>query len=308
MTIHPEIAKILATLPAPPEGPLNPGAMRAGEAAQVPPPEDRIPLHRVEDSTAATSAGDVPIRIYTPADADAYGLLVYFHGGAFFLGSVDTHDHVARSLAKETGCKVISVDYRLAPEAAFPAGLQDCYGVLRWAAEQGESLRWNGRTLAVAGDSSGGTYAAAVTAMAKDDGFTGITHQVLFYPSLDLDFDIDRYASMRENAEGYGLETAGLKPFNAFYLDSGADPADPLVSPIKRKDLAGLPPALIITAEHDPLRDEGELYGAQLLEAGVDAVVTRYHGANHGFVANFSWIPEFYQAFKQTGDFLHGAR
>ena len=308
MTIHPEIAKILATLPAPPEGPLNPEAMRAGEAAQVAPLEERLPLHHVEDTIASTAAGDVPVRIYTPVKADAYGLLVYFHGGAFFLGSLDTHDHVARSLAKETGCKVISVDYRLAPEAAFPAGLQDCYGVLRWAAGQGKNLQWDGRTLAVAGDSSGGTYAAAVTAMAKDDGFTGITHQVLFYPSLDLDFDVDRYPSMRENAEGYGLETAGLKPFNAFYLDSGADPADPLVSPIKRNDLSGLPPALIITAEHDPLRDEGELYGARLNEAGVDTAVTRYEGANHGFVANFSWLPEFYQAFTQTGDFLHGTR
>ncbi|MET4059515.1 acetyl esterase [Arthrobacter sp. UYP6] len=308
MTIHPEIAKILATLPAPPEGPLNPGAMRAGEAAQVPPLEERLPLHNVENSTASTAAGDVPVRIYTPVDADDYGLVVYFHGGAFFLGSLDTHDHVARSLARETGCKVISVDYRLAPEAAFPAGLQDCYGVLRWAAENGGTLRWNGRTLAVAGDSSGGTYAAAVTAMAKDDGFAGITHQVLFYPSLDLDFDVDRYPSMRENAEGYGLETAGLKPFNAFYLDNGADPANPLVSPIKRTDLTGLPPALIITAEHDPLRDEGELYGKRLQEAGVKATVTRYAGANHGFVANFSWIPEFYGPFEQTRDFLHGIR
>ena len=137
-------------------------------------------------------------------------------------------------------------------------------------------------------------------------GSTAITHQVLFYPSLDLDFDVDRYASLRENAEGYGLETAGLKPFNSFYLDSGADPADPLVSPIKREDLAGLPPALIITAEYDPLRDEGELYGRRLTEAGVDATVSRYAGANHGFVQNFSWIPEFYRAFQETGEFLNG--
>ena len=120
-----------------------------------------------------------------------------------------------------------------------------------------------------------------------------------------LDFDADRYASMRENATGYGLETAGLAPFNAFYLDSGADPADPLVSPIKRGDLAGLPPALVITAEFDPLRDEAELYGRRLLAAGVEATVSRYAGANHGFVQNFSWIPEFYGAFREAGDFLN---
>ena len=162
------------------------------------------------------------------------------------------------------------------------------------------SLGWDGKNLAIAGDSSGGNFVAAVAAMAHDDGFDRITHQVLFYPSLDLDFDVDRYASLRENAEGYGLETAGLKPFNSFYLESGADPADPLVSPIKRDDLAGLPPALIITAEHDPLRDEGELYGQRLAEAGVVATVSRYAGANHGFVQNFSWIPEFYRAFEET--------
>lgn len=305
MTIHPEIAKILSTLPAPDGSPLNPGTMRAGEAAQVPALEDRLPLHCVEDATAVTPSGEVPVRIYTPAGADAHGLLVYLHGGAFFLGSLDTHDHVARALAKETGHKVISVGYRLAPEAAFPAGLDDCYGVVRWAAEQGTSLGWDGKNLAIAGDSSGGNFVAAVAAMAHDDGFDRITHQVLFYPSLDLDFDVDRYASLRENAEGFGLETAGLKPFNSFYLESGADPADPLVSPIKRDDLTGLPAALIITAEHDPLRDEGELYGQRLAEAGVVAAVSRYPGANHGFVQNFSWIPEFYRAFEEAGDFLN---
>ena len=307
MSIHPQIAEILSTLPAPDGSPLDPAAMRAGEAAQATPPADRLPLHTIEDLTAETPSGDVPVRIYTPVESDAYGLLVYFHGGAFFLGSLDTHDHVARNLAKETGHKVISVGYRLAPEAAFPAGLDDCYGVLRWAAEQGERLGWDGKNLAIAGDSSGGNFVAAVAAKAHDDGFNRITHQILFYPSLDLDFDVDRYASLRENAEGYGLETAGLLPFNSFYLEGGADPADPLVSPIKRADLAGLPPALIITAEFDPLRDQGELYGQRLADAGVKTTVSRYTGANHGFVQNFAWIPEFHRAFRETGDFLNGS-
>ncbi|MEB8338248.1 alpha/beta hydrolase [Streptomyces endophyticus] len=306
MPLHPEIAKFLATLPAPPEGPLDPVAMRADEEAHVPPVAERLPLHAVEDLTAHTTAGDVPVRVYTPTDADRHGLLVYFHGGAFFLGSLETHDHVGRSLAKETGLKVVSVGFRRAPEAAFPAGLDDCYAVTRWAAEQGESLGWDGTTLAVAGDSSGGTFAAAVAARAHDEGFDGITHQILYYPSLDLDFDEDRYASLRENAVGYGLETAGLKPFNAFYVDSGADPADPLVSPVKREDLSGLPPALVVTAEFDPMRDEGELYGRRLQEAGVAAKVSRYEGAGHGFVQHFSWIPEYHRVFAETRDFLTG--
>ncbi|MFE7241129.1 alpha/beta hydrolase [Streptomyces sp. NPDC057580] len=304
MPLHPEIAKVLAGLPAPPEGPLDPVAMRAADEAHIAPLEERLPLRAVEDVTARTASGEVPVRIYTPVEADSYGVLVYFHGGAFFLGSLETHDHVARSLAKETGLKVVSVGYRLAPEAAFPAGLDDCYAVVRWAAEEGASLAWDGTTLAIAGDSSGGTFVAAVAARAHDDGFDRITHQVLYYPSLDLDFDVDRYASLRENAVGFGLETAGLKPFNAFYIGSGADPADPLVSPVKRGDLTGLPPALIVTAQHDPLRDEGELYGRRLREAGVEATVSRYEGAGHGFVQHFSWIPEYHRVFAQTRDFL----
>ncbi|MFG3140311.1 alpha/beta hydrolase [Streptomyces sp. NPDC048211] len=303
MTLHPEIAAFLAGLPAHAPGPLDPVAMRAEDEAHVPPLDERLPLHAVEDVTARTASGEVPVRIYTPTEGDSHGVLVYFHGGAFFLGSLDTHDHIARSLAKETGLKVISVGYRLAPEAAFPAGLDDCYAVVRWAAEEGESLR-DGTTLAVAGDSSGATFVAAVAARAHDDGFHGITHQILYYPSLDLDFDVDRYPSLRENAVGYGMETAGLKPFNAFYLDSGADPADPRVSPLKRTDLSGLPPALVITAEHDPLRDEGELYGRRLREAGGDATVSRYEGAGHGFVQHFSWIPEYHRVFDETRAFL----
>jgi len=313
MPLHPEIAAVLAAdsaraarpaRAAPPGGPVDPAALRAAEAAHVLPAGDRLPLHSVEDTVAVTPDGGVPVRVYTPASAASYGLLVYFHGGAFFLGSLDTHDQVARSLAQATGCRVISVGYRLAPEALYPAGLRDCYGVVRWAFAHGASLGWDGVTLAVAGDSSGGNFAAAVAALARDDGFRGITHQVLFYPSLDLDFDVGRYASLRSNAVGYGLETAGLKPFNAFYINSGADPADPLVSPIKRGDLGGLPPALIITAEYDPLRDEGELYGQRLRSAGVDAVVSRYAGAGHGFVQHFCWIPEFSLVFAETAAFL----
>ncbi|GAA1956231.1 hypothetical protein GCM10009798_14470 [Nocardioides panacihumi] len=305
--LHPEIARIIAHLPHP-ELPLDPVAMRAAEEALVPPVEQRLPLAAVEDDTLATYAGEVPVRIYTPVEADAYGVLVYFHGGAFFLGSLETHDHVARALAHETGLQVVAVGYRRAPEAEYPAGLEDCHAVVRWIAEHPAALAWDGETLAIAGDSSGGTFVAAVAAMARDEGLDSITHQVLFYPSLDLDFDECRYPSLVENAVGYGLETAGLRPFNAFYLDSGADPDDPRVSPIKRADLSGLPQALIITGELDPLRDEGERYGARLKEAGVDAVVSRYEGAGHGFVQHFSWIPDYHRAFTETAQFLAGGR
>ncbi|MHA6511220.1 alpha/beta hydrolase [Tessaracoccus sp. Z1128] len=296
MTLHPRIAEVLASLPAPPEGPINPAAIRAGEQAQVPPTDQRLPLHSVDD----LAAGDVPVRVYRAHDGDSGGVIVYLHGGAFFLGSLDTHDHVARELAAATGWTVVAAGYRLAPENPFPAGLEDCYAVVRWVADQ----PWSGGRLVVAGDSSGAGMAAAVAGMAVDDGFDRITDQVLYYPSVDLGFDEDRYPSLRENATGYGLETALLEPFNAFYVDSGADPADPRVSPIRREHLAGLPRALIVTAEYDPLRDEGELYGRRLAEAGVETVVSRYAGANHGFVANFSWIPEFHRVFDETTAFL----
>ena len=310
MPLHPTIARFLADMPAPPPGPLNPEAMRAGEESQVPAPEKRLPVHTVADLTLPTTAGEVPVRVYTPSGAESHPVLVYFHGGAFFLGSLNTHDHVARELANATGCTVVSVGCRRAPEHAFPAGLDDCYAVVRWIAghgrEPGRGIGWDGQVLAVAGDSSGANFAAAVAAMAQDDGLDAITHQVLYYPSLDLDFDADRYESLKTNAQGYGLETALLKPFNAFYTDSGADPADPRVSPIRRQDLSGLRPALIVTAEYDPLRDEGEAYGRQLAEAGVPATVRRYEGAGHGFVQHFSWLPEFHGVFAETADFLRG--
>lgn len=307
MALHPKIAAFIETLPPADHSlPLDYKAWREGEESRVPAESERTPqLHAVSDETANTSAGDVPVRIYTPDAAQQHGIIVYFHGGAFFSGSLDTHDHVARLLAKHSGHKIVSVGYRRAPEHEFPAGLQDSYAVVRWAADQAERLGWNGEVFAVAGDSSGGTFAAAVSGMAHNDGFDRITHQVLLYPSLDLRFDETQYDSLRENAEGYGLETAGLAAHNAFYLDSGAEAGDPRVSPILRHDLSGLPQALIITAEFDPLRDEGEIYGERLREAGVEASVVRWEGANHGFMQNFAWIPEMEQAYQTVGRFLN---
>jgi acetyl esterase len=310
MALHPAVAQFIASLPPPSPGPLNPQAMRAGDESHVLAPDKRLPVHAVSDRNVQTPVGDVPVRIYKPTANDAHPVLVYFHGGAFFLGSLNTHDHVARALANATQCVVVSVGYRLAPEHAFPAGLSDCYAIVEWVTNNGRDpssgVGWNGQTLAVAGDSSGGNFAAAVAAMAHDAGLKSITHQVLYYPSLDLDFDVDRYESLRTNAVGNGLETAGLKPFNAFYVNSGADPADPRVSPIKRLDLAGLPPALIVTAECDPLRDEGEHYGKKLIQAGTPATIHRYESAGHGFVQYFSWLPEFQGVFAETAEFLRG--
>ena len=305
--IHPEIQKILDIIPPASTTPPDPISHRAQEESQVAPVDQRQPqLAVVEDQVATTEAGDVPVRIYAAdADAENYGVIVYFHGGAFFSGSLNTHDHVARALAKETGKKVISVGYSLAPEATFPTAIQECYGVVRWVVQHAEDLKWDEQTLALAGDSSGGNFVAAVTFLAHDDEFDRITHQILYYPSVDLDFDKSRWPSLTENEAGYGLEYNGLAPFNSFYIDGGANPADPLVSPIKRQDLSGLPEALVITATYDPLRDEGIAYADKLADAGVTVRHINIPNANHGFIANFSWIPEFYETFSTTAEFLN---
>jgi acetyl esterase len=202
---------------------------------------------------------------------------------------------------------VLSVGYRRAPEHPFPAAIHDVTGVVEWILASGASASWDGTTLALVGDSSGGTVATVVASALHDRGIDRITHQVLYYPSVDLDLDPRRYPSMVENATDYGMETAGIGPFNQFYFDSGADPQDPRVSPIKREDLSGLPPALILTGEFDPMRDEGELYGRRLQDAGVRTVVHRYEGAGHGFVQHFSWLPEYGAAFAETAAFLQDA-
>lgn len=304
MPVHPQIAAFLSTLPASDATPPNPVAWRADGESHVPALEERIPVFRVADTIAHTHAGDVPVRIYTPTEQESFGVLVYLHGGAFFSGSIETHDHIARALSNASGFKVISVGYQLAPEAAYPSGLNDCYGVVRWVVDHGRELQWNETTLALVGDSSGASFVASVTAKAHDDGFNRITHQVLIYPSVDLDFDTTRFASLRENAVGYGLETVALVPHNSFYITSGADPQDPLVSPIKRTDLSGLPKALVITAEFDPLRDEGEAYAERLQKEGVTTTLHRYDGATHGFVQYFSWLPEYSSVFAEIGSFV----
>lgn len=303
MPLHPEIARILASFPHDEPGSLDPVAMRAGEEAQVPALEERHPVAHVSEQTVQTPAGDIPVRVYAHSDA-VTGAIVYIHGGAYFLGSLNTHDHVARQLATATGLRVFSVGYRLAPEHPFPAAIDDVTGVVEWLLENGEAAGWDGTTLAIVGDSSGGTVATVVASALHDRGIDRVTHQVLYYPSVDLDLDPARYPSMVENAVGYGMETAGIAPFNQFYFDSGADPLDPRVSPIKRSDLKGLPPALILTGEFDPMRDEGELYGQRLKDAGVPTVVHRYEGAGHGFVQHFSWLPEYGAAFAETAAFV----
>jgi acetyl esterase len=237
----------------------------------------------VEDRVVVGADGnEIPVRIYRPAvGGEPLPVVVFFHGGGWVIGGIDSHDGTVRSLVDQTGAVFVSVDYRLAPEHPFPAAPEDCYAATRWVAEHADELNVDASRLAVAGDSAGGNLAAVVPLMARDRGGPSIAFQLLVYPCTD--FDMEKYPSMTENAEGYFLSQDVMVWFYDCYVTDDAHRSNPYAAPITSPDLAGLPPALVITGEFDPLRDEGEAYGKRLAEAGVPTTVTRYDGMIHGF-------------------------
>jgi acetyl esterase len=250
------------------------------------------------DRTVQTPEGDVPVRVYVPL-GEARGprpVLVYLHGGGWTIGSIETHDNTCRSLANGAGVVVVSVDYRLAPEHPFPAALDDCLAAVRWVADNAGELGVDPERVAVGGDSAGGNLAALVALALRDTG-PAIRFQLLIYPATDMTMS---HPSIDENAEGYFLTKVAMTWFGDNYLCGGAggtpvvDPTDPRVSPLHapHETLRGLPPALIVTAAYDPLRDEGEAYAEALRSAGVEAVATRYDGVIHGFFSMPDMIPE----------------
>jgi acetyl esterase len=248
--------------------------------------------------------GDLPLRIYTPNGNGPFPLMVFFHGSGFVLCSLDTHDGVCRNLCGAAGCVVVSVDYRLAPEHKFPAGPEDCYAATKWAAEHAGQLNADPGRVVIAGDSAGGNMVAVTALMIRDKDGPALRGQLMIYPVTD--YFNSRHRSYTENAEGYGLTAAGMQWFWAQYLNSESEADNPLVSPLRAKDLRGLPPALIITAEYDILRDEGELYGERLVEAGVPTKVVRYDGMNHGFFQMYGIVDKAKQALEESATWLKG--
>ncbi|MFX0575909.1 alpha/beta hydrolase [Nocardia nepalensis] len=239
------------------------------------------PIAQVEDRTIPSADGPIPIRVYTPDGEGPFPALVFFHGGGFMLGDLDTHDGLCRSLANGAECVVVSVDYPRAPEHKFPAAPDACFSATQWVAEQAASIGVDATRIAVGGDSAGGNLAAVVARMARDSGLA-LVFQLLIYP--DLDFRRTNF-SIREYAGKYGnISRDAQYWFMDNYLNRDAEKLDPKVSPLLATDLADLPAALIITAEYDALRDEGEQYGQRLDEAGVPVTVTRYPGMIHEFV------------------------
>jgi acetyl esterase len=239
-------------------------------------------VQKVENRKIPGSGGEIPVRIYAPS-GKPNGILVYFHGGGWVVGDLESHDYLCRALTNETGCAVVAIDYRLAPEHKFPAGPDDCYAATQWASKNAASLGSDADHIAVGGDSAGGNLAAAVALMARDRGAPRIRHQMLIYPVTDAAMNT---ASQREfTADGFVLSKLDMEWFWGHYLKNPKDGENPYASPIRAKDLKNLPPAHIITASHDPLRDEGEAFGELLKKAGNKVKVKRYEGVVHGFVS-----------------------
>jgi len=236
---------------------------------------------QVEDRAIPGPGGQIPLRVYTPAGSGPFAALVWFHGGGWVLGDIPGADSTCRDLANRAGCVVVSVDYRLAPETKFPGAADDCWAAARWVADNSAALGVDPKRIAVGGDSAGGNL-AAVTALRSRRESLPLAFQLLVYPVTDARFDT---ASYRDNADGYLLTRDSMVWFWNHYLRSEADRDHVYASPLREKDLKGLPPALVITAEYDPLRDEGEAYATRLREAGVPTTLSRYPGTIHGFFA-----------------------
>jgi acetyl esterase len=247
---------------------------------QLPRPE--VKIAEVADRKIPGPAGQLPVRIYRPEGKAPLPVLVYFHGGGWVIGSLETHDGTCRDLANRIGCVVVSVDYRLAPEARYPAAAEDCYAATKWVAENAHALGVDPARIGIGGDSAGGNLAAVVALMARDRSGPALRHQLLIYPVTDADFG---RASYRENAEGFLLTTKAMEWFWGHYVPEPARRREAYAAPLRAQDVSGLPPAFVLTAEYDPLRDEGEAYAERLRQAGVPTRLQRYAGAIHGFFA-----------------------
>jgi acetyl esterase len=237
------------------------------------------PVFEVTELAIPGPGGDLPLRLYRPSGTRPLAVLLYLFGGGWVLGTIDTADGVARRLANSAGAMVAVVGYRLAPEHPFPAAVDDCYAALRWLAGHCGEIGADPACLAVGGDSAGGNLAAAVTLLARDGG-PPLAGQLLVYPNTDQLADDE---SMRAADDPFLFNRHSVAWYRRHYLTSLPDAASPLASPLRAPSLAGLPPALVITAEYDPLRDQGEAYARRLAGEGVPVELSRYPGMAHGF-------------------------
>jgi acetyl esterase len=243
----------------------------------------------------------IPARLYLPGKGTGYPLFIFFHGGGWVIGGLDSGDNQARFICTHAGCALLSVDYRLAPEHTFPAAAEDAYAAVAWAAAHAGELCGDSNHLLVGGDSAGGNLGAVVSQMACEKGTPKIAGQVLLYASLDS-AHLDTRSYWEFGEKPLGLPTRDVEWFREQYAPEPHEWADPRISPLMARDLRGLPPALVVTAEFDVLRDEGEAYARQLQEAGVKVKLMRCNGMTHGFLSVIGLIRRATMYFEQVSE------
>jgi acetyl esterase len=308
MALDPQIKAIIdqaASAGAPPLSSMSPRQARQGFRAMFQAfggtPQT---VAKSEDRAIPGPAGEIGVRVYTPEGKGPFPALMFFHGGGWVVGDLDTHDPLCRALTNGARCVTVAVDYRLAPEHKFPAAADDCYAASQWVARNASEIGVNPAHLALGGDSAGGNLAAAVSLMARDHKDLHVGYQLLMYPALDASLQTK---SMADFAEGYLLTRADMVWFWGHYLRADADRSNPYACPAAAKDLSGLPPAMVITAEFDPLGDEGEAYARRLQEAHVRVALKRYEGVTHGFMSMATIVDQGRKAIDDAASHLRAA-
>lgn len=307
MPLDPQAQKILkeaAALGLPAYQDLSPTEARKQMLELAPPVDPLLSVKRVEDRSIPGPERDIPIRLYYPMGEPPFPVLVYFHGGGWVIGDLETHHGFCHALAKTSNCLVVSIDYRLAPEYRYPAAVEDAYAATKWVAENAAGIQADADRLAVCGDSAGGHLAAVVAMMARDRKGPPIKLQILIYPITDFNFNTPSYL---ENREGYVLTRDLMQWFWDHFIADEADANDPYVSPLRARNLSDLPEALIITAEYDPLRDEGEAYGEKMRAAGVNVKLTRYPGMMHAFIRMTAHLDKAKEALDEVSGTIREA-
>lgn len=259
------------------------------------------PVASIEYRFISGPTAELPVKIYTPDGVGPFRALVFFHGGGWVAGNIELNAVQHQQIAHESRTVVIAVNYQKAPEHKFPIPFDDCYATFEWVHQNARELNINPDQIGVGGDSAGGNLAAAVVMKARDTAGSKVAFQVLIYPALDYRFDSP---SMIENATGYMLTTQAMKWYWDQYLGDESDLTNPYFRPLLATDFSNLPPTLVLTAELDPLRDEGELFAKRLKDAGVTSQLKRYDGLVHGFVLMQGFLPEAREAISEIAEFL----
>jgi len=304
MPLDPQLTAILKESAAqglPPYTDLSPEAARKQMLELALPVDPALSVNKTEDRRIPGPGGAIPIRLYYPEGDPPFPVLVYFHGGGWVIGSIESHDALCHAISKTSDCLVVSVDYRLAPEHPYPAAPEDSYAATCWVAQNAEMIQADAGRIAVGGDSAGGNLAAVVAMMARDRQGPDIGRQVLMYPITGDDLNTPSYL---QNAEGYVLTRDLMIWFWNYYLAAEKRFGQPYAAPLRADNLKDLPDALILTAEYDPLRDEGEAYAKRLKEAGVDVMLKRYDGMIHGFIKYAARLDKAKEALEAVAAFL----